>query len=155
MDFQLTEDQAFIRKTARDFAEKAAKPSAAERDHNRIWPTELVKQMGKLGFMGVAVSEQYSGSELDYVSYAIVIEELSRVDASLGVIASVNNSLVCYGLEKFGTDEQKHEVLAPLASGQKLGAFSLSEPGAGSDAAAQRTTAVRDGDYYVINGIKN
>lgn len=105
--------------------------------------------------MCVAVSEQYSGSELDYVSYAIVIEELSRVDASLGVIASVNNSLVCYGLEKFGTDEQKHEVLAPLASGQKLGAFSLSEPGAGSDAAAQRTTAVRDGDYYVINGIKN
>jgi alkylation response protein AidB-like acyl-CoA dehydrogenase len=155
MDFQLTEDQGFIRKTARDFAEKAAKPTAAERDHNRIWPADLVKQMGELGFMGVAVSEQYSGSELDYVSYAIVIEELSRVDASLGVIASVNNSLVCYGLEKFGTEEQKHEILAPLASGQKLGAFSLSEPGAGSDAAAQKTTAVRDGDYYVINGIKN
>jgi alkylation response protein AidB-like acyl-CoA dehydrogenase len=155
MDFQLTEDQIFIRKTARDFAEKAIAPTAAERDHDRIWPAELVKQMGELGFMGIAVSEEYGGSGLDYISYAIVIEELSRVDASLGVIASVNNSLVCYGLEKFGTEEQKHEVLAPLAAGQKLGAFSLSEPGAGSDAAAQKTTAVKDGDYYVINGIKN
>ncbi len=155
MDFQLTEDQEFIRKTARDFAEKAVKPTAAERDRDRIWPAELVRQMGELGFMGVAVSETYSGSELDYVSYAIVIEELSRVDASLGVIASVNNSLVCYGLEKFGTEAQKQEILAPLAAGQKLGAFSLSEPGAGSDAAAQKTTAVKDGDYYVINGVKN
>ncbi len=155
MDFRLTEDQEFIRKTARDFAEKAIKPSVAERDHNRIWPGELVKQMGELGFMGVAISEAYSGSELDYISYAIVIEELSRVDASLGVIASVNNSLVCYGLQKFGTQEQKQEILAPLAAGQKLGAFSLSEPGAGSDAAAQKTTATRDGDYYVINGVKN
>jgi butyryl-CoA dehydrogenase len=155
MDFQLTEDQIFIRKTARDFAEKSIAPTAAERDHDRIWPADLVKQMGELGFMGIAVSEEYGGSALDYISYAIVIEELSRVDASLGVIASVNNSLVCYGLEKFGTEAQKHEVLAPLASGQKLGAFSLSEPGAGSDAAAQKTTAVKDGDYYVINGIKN
>jgi alkylation response protein AidB-like acyl-CoA dehydrogenase len=155
MDFQLTEDQIFIRKAARDFAEKAIQPTAAERDRDRIWPADLVKQMGELGFMGIAVSEEYGGSGLDYISYAIVIEELSRVDASLGVIASVNNSLVCYGLEKFATEEQKHEVLAPLASGEKLGAFSLSEPGAGSDAAAQKTTAVKDGDYYVINGIKN
>lgn len=155
MDFKLTDDHEFIRKTARDFAEKSIKPSVAERDHDRIWPADLVKQMGDLGFMGVAISEQYGGSELDYISYAIVIEELSRVDASLGVIASVNNSLVCYGLEKFGTETQKQEILAPLASGQKLGAFSLSEPGAGSDAAAQKTTAARDGDYYVINGVKN
>jgi alkylation response protein AidB-like acyl-CoA dehydrogenase len=103
----------------------------------------------------VAVGEEYGGAALDYISYAIVIEELSRVDASLGVIASVNNSLVCYGLEQFGTDEQKREFLAPLASGRSLGAFSLSEPGAGSDAASQKTTAVRDGDEYVINGVKN
>ena len=155
MDFQLTEDQAFIRKTARDFAEKSIKPSVSERDHDRIWPGDLVRQMGELGFMGVAIDETYSGSGLDYISYAIIIEELSRVDASLGVIASVNNSLVCYGLEKFGSEAQKQEILAPLAAGQKLGAFSLSEPGAGSDAAAQKTTAVKDGDYYVINGIKN
>src|SRR5689334_6787610 len=145
MDFRLTEDHEFIRKTARDFAEKAIKPTVSERDRDRIWPAELVKQMGELGFMGVAIKEQFGGSELDYVSYAIVIEELSRVDASLGVIASVNNSLVCYGLERFGTDAQRQEILAPLASGRQLGAFSLSEPGAGSDAAAQKTTAVRDG----------
>lgn len=119
------------------------------------FPVDLVKKMGQLGLMGVAVSEQYGGAGLDYVSYAIVIEELSRVDASLGVIASVNNSLVCYGIETFGTEEQKRELLTPLASGRMLGAFSLSEPGAGSDAAAQKTTAVRDGDEYVINGIKN
>jgi alkylation response protein AidB-like acyl-CoA dehydrogenase len=111
--------------------------------------------MGQLGFLGVAVDEEHGGAGLDYISYAIVIEELSRVDASLGVIASVNNSLVCYGLEKFGTEEQKRELLIPLASGKQLGAFSISEPGAGSDAAAQKTTAVREGDEYVINGIKN
>ncbi|GIV98340.1 MAG: acyl-CoA dehydrogenase [Herpetosiphonaceae bacterium] len=155
MDFQLNEDQEFIRKTAREFAEKQVKPTAAERDEKKEWPAEIVKKMGELGFMGVAVSEEYGGAGLDYVSYAIVIEELSRVDASVGVIASVNNSLVCYGIEKFGTEEQKREILTPLASGQKLGAFSLSEPGAGSDAAAQKTIAVRDGDYYIINGIKN
>ena len=155
MDFRLTEDQEFIRKTARDFAEKVIKPTTAERDRDRIWPAEIVKQMGELGFLGVAVSEEYGGAGLDYISYAIMIEELSRVDAACGVIASVNNSLVCHGIETFGTEEQKHEVLVPLAAGQKLGAFSLSEPGAGSDAAAQKTTAVRDGDYYVINGIKN
>ena len=155
MDFRLTEDQEFIRKTARDFAEKTIKPTAAERDRDRIWPVDIVKQMGELGFLGVAIGEEYDGAGLDYISYAIIIEELSRVDASCGVIASVNNSLVCYGLERFGTEEQKRELLAPLAAGRKLGAFSLSEPGAGSDAAAQKTSAVRDGDYYVINGIKN
>ncbi|GAB4206579.1 MAG: acyl-CoA dehydrogenase [Roseiflexaceae bacterium] len=155
MQFALTEDQELLRQTVRDFAEKEAKPTVAHRDDAMEWPGELVKKMGQLGFLGVAVPEEYGGAGLDYVSYAIVIEELSRVDASLGVIASVNNSLVCHGIEKFGTEEQKRELLIPLASGRALGAFSLSEPGAGSDAAAQKTTAVRDGDHYVINGVKN
>ncbi|HYF66375.1 MAG TPA: acyl-CoA dehydrogenase [Herpetosiphonaceae bacterium] len=155
MDFKLTEDQEFMRKTARDFAEKECRPTVSERDEHKIWPAEIVKKMGALGFMGVAIDERYGGAGLDYISYSIMIEELSRVDASIGVIASVNNSLVCAGIEKFGTEEQKQEILAPLASGDKLGAFSLSEPGAGSDAAAQKTSAVADGDYYVINGTKN
>ncbi len=155
MHFQLTEDQQLLRDTVRQFVEKEARPTVAERDEHAIWPTELVQKMGEMGLLGVAVSEEYGGAALDYVSYAIVIEELSRVDASLGVIASVNNSLVCYGIEKFGSEEQKRELLLPLASGRALGAFSLSEPGAGSDAASQKTTAVRDGDAYVINGVKN
>ena len=155
MEFQASQDQQMLRDMVRQFVEKEAKPTAAQRDDEAIWPTELVKKMGELGLLGVAVKEEYGGSALDYISYAIVIEELSRVDASLGVIASVNNSLVCYGLERFGSEEQKRELLTPLAAGRSLGAFSLSEPGAGSDAAAQRTTAVRDGDDYVINGVKN
>jgi alkylation response protein AidB-like acyl-CoA dehydrogenase len=155
MHFAPTEDHELLREAVRTFAENEARPTVAQRDEEMIWPAELVKKMGQLGFMGVAVSEEYGGAGLDYVSYAIVIEELSRVDASLGVIASVNNSLVCYGLEQFGTEAQKRELLMPLASGQALGAFSLSEPGAGSDAAAQKTTAVREGDAYVINGVKN
>ncbi|NWF80503.1 MAG: acyl-CoA dehydrogenase [Chloroflexi bacterium] len=155
MQFQLSENQQMLRDTVRQFVEKEAAPSVARRDEEGIWPTELVKKMGELGLLGVAVREEYGGAGLDYLSYAIVIEELSRVDASLGVIASVNNSLVCHGIEKFGSEEQKRELLIPLASGRMLGAFSLSEPGAGSDAAAQKTTAVRDGDGYVINGIKN
>lgn len=155
MQFQLSEDQQMLRDMVRQFAEKEARASAAERDEHGIWPTDLVRQMGELGLMGVATSENYGGAGLDYVSYAIVIEELSRVDASLGVIASVNNSLVCHGIEKFGTEEQKREFLTPLAEGRMLGAFSLSEPGAGSDAAAQKATAVRDGDDYLINGVKN
>ncbi len=155
MDFRLSDDHEFIRRTVRDFAEKTIKPTAAERDRDRIWPGEIVRQMGELGFLGVAISEEYGGAGLDYISYAIIVEELSRVDASCGVIASVNNSLVCYGLERFGTEAQKQELLGPLASGRQLGAFSLSEPSAGSDAAAQKTMAVRDGDHYVINGIKN
>ncbi|NCC34188.1 MAG: acyl-CoA dehydrogenase [Chloroflexia bacterium] len=155
MKFHPTDDQQMLREMVRQFAEKEIAPTAAQRDEEGIWPTDLVRKMGELGLMGVAVNEDYGGSGLDYISYAIVVEELSRVDASLGVIASVNNSLVCYGIEKFGTEEQKRELLVPLASGQKLGAFSLSEPGAGSDAAAQKTTAVREGDTYIINGIKN
>jgi len=155
MDFQHSDDQQMLRDMVRQFVEKEARPTVAERDELGIWPDALVKQMGELGLLGVAVKEENGGAGLDYISYAIVIEELSRVDASLGVIASVNNSLVCYGIEKFGTEEQKREILTSLASGRTLGAFSLSEPGAGSDAAAQRTTAVRDGDFYVINGVKN
>src|SRR5215207_11203408 len=155
MNFAATDDHELLRQAVREFAEKEAGPTAAARDEAMEWPTALVKQMGQLGFLGVAVGEEYGGAGLDYISYAIVIEELSRVDASRGVIASVNNSLVCHGLERFGTKDQQRELLAPLASGRALGAFSLSEPGAGSDAAAQKTTAVREGDEYVINGIKN
>ena len=155
MEFQLSQDQQMLRDMVRQFVEKEATPTVAHRDDEAIWPTDLVKKMGELGLLGVAVKEEYGGAGLDYLSYALVIEELSRVDASLGVIASVNNSLVCHGLEKFGSEEQKRELLIPLASGRMLGAFSLSEPGAGSDAAAQKTTAVRDGDSYVINGVKN
>lgn len=155
MHFALTEDQELLRQTVRDFAEKEAKPTVAHRDDAMEWPADLVKTMGQLGFLGVAVAEEYGGAGLDYLSYALVIEELSRVDASLGVIASVNNSLVCHGIEKFGSEQQKRELLTPLASGRSLGAFSLSEPGAGSDAASQKTSAVRDGDHYVINGVKN
>ena len=155
MDFKLSDDQEFMRKAAREFAEGEIRATVAERDEHKIWPTDIVQKMGQLGFMGVAIDEAYGGAGLDYVSYAIMIEELSRVDASVGVIASVNNSLVCAGIEKFGTEEQKRDILTPLASGQKLGAFSLSEPGAGSDAAAQKTRAVEDGDYYIITGTKN
>jgi butyryl-CoA dehydrogenase len=155
VDFRPSDDQQMLRDMVRQFAEREAKPTVAERDERAEWPEALVKKMGELGLMGVAVSEEYGGAGLDYISYAIVIEELSRVDASLGVIASVNNSLCCYGLEKFGSEEQKRELLVPLASGRALGAFSLSEPGAGSDAAAQKTTAAREGEEYVINGVKN
>ncbi|GAB4111089.1 MAG: acyl-CoA dehydrogenase [Roseiflexaceae bacterium] len=155
MHFQPSADHELLREAVRDFAEREAKPSVAERDEAMQWPTDLVRKMGQLGFMGVSVAEEYGGAGLDYQSYAIVIEELSRVDASLGVIASVNNSLVCYGLEQFGNEQQKREILTPLAAGWQLGAFSLSEPGAGSDAASQKTTAVRDGDHYIINGVKN
>ncbi|RRR69378.1 MAG: acyl-CoA dehydrogenase, partial [Candidatus Viridilinea halotolerans] len=155
MDFQFSQDQQMLRDMVRQFAEQEGGPSAAARDEEGLWPTELVAKMGALGLLGVAVHEDFGGAGLDYVSYAMVIEELSRVDASLGVIASVNNSLVCYGIEEFGSEAQKRELLTPLAEGRMLGAFSLSEPGAGSDAAAQKTTAVRDGDTYVINGVKN
>lgn len=155
MDFALSQDHELLRQSVRDFAEKEGRPTAAERDEHMQWPDALVKKMGQLGFLGVSVPEEYGGAGMDNISYAIVIEELSRVDASLGVIASVNNSLVCYGIEQFGTEAQKQDFLIPLASGTMLGAFSLSEPGAGSDAASQKTTAVREGDEYVINGVKN
>lgn len=155
MDFTLTSEQETIRTRTRQFAENEVRPSVAQRDRGAIWPGELIERMGDLGFLGIATGKQYGGLGLDYVSYALMIEELSRVDAALGVIASVTNSLVCYGLEKYGTEQQKRQFLVPLARGEQVGSFSLSEPGAGSDAAAQQTTAVRDGDHYVINGTKN
>ena len=155
MNFQLNETQKMIRETARQFAHDELAATAESRDEKEEFPYDAVKKLGELGFMGMMVSEQYGGAGLDTVSYSLAVEEISRVDASCGVIMSVNNSLVCYGLNDFGNDEQKQKLLIPLASGKKLGAFALSEPEAGSDATNQRTMAVRDGDCYILNGIKN
>ncbi|MCA9740428.1 MAG: acyl-CoA dehydrogenase [Deferribacteres bacterium] len=155
MDFSLSEEQLMIRQTTREFAEKELAADARERDAEERFPKEQVKKMGELGFMGIMVDPKYSGGGMDTVSYCIMIEELSRVDASAGVIASVNNSLVCAGIEKFGTETQKQAFLAPLAAGKKLGSFCLSEPSTGSDASALQTTATRDGDDWIINGTKN
>lgn len=155
MNFELNETHIMIRETARKFAEEKLAPSADERDEKEIFPAEAVKEMGELGFMGMMVSEQYGGAGLDTISYALAMEEISKVDASAGVIMSVNNSLVCWGIETYGSDQQKDKYLKDLATGKKLGAFALSEPEAGSDATNQRTTAVRDGNSYVLNGTKN
>ena len=155
MDFSLSEEQLMIRQTTREFAEKELAADARERDAEERFPKEQVKKMGELGFMGIMVDPKYSGGGMDTVSYCIMIEELSRVDASAGVIASVNNSLVCAGIEKFGPETQKQAFLAPLAAGKKLGSFCLSEPSTGSDASALQTTATRDGDDWIINGTKN
>src|SRR5690606_35611733 len=153
--FELTEEQKMIRDVARDFAQNELKPGVIERDENQIFPSEQIKKLGELGFMGMMVDPQYGGSGLDSVSYVLAMEELSKIDASTSVVISVNNSLVCYGLEKFGTEEQKQKYLIPLASGEKIGAFCLSEPEAGSDASSQRTTAIDMGDHYLLNGTKN
>ncbi len=155
MDFQLTETHMMIRDMARKFADEELAPSADVRDEREEFPAEQVRRMGDLGMLGMMVSEKYEGAALDTLSYVLAEEEVSRVDASAGVIMSVNNSLVCWGLEQFGSDEQKDRYLADLATGRKLGAFALSEPEAGSDATNQRTTARRDGDGYVLNGTKN
>src|SRR3954454_5002274 len=155
MQFSLTEEQTAVQRTAHDFATNEVLPKAAEIDREHRHPTELVKRMAELGFLGIAVPEQYGGSGFDNICYALAMEEISRACASTGVIMSVNNSLVCDPLNKFATDEQKQEYLAPLASGKLLGCFALSEPEAGSDAAAQKTFAKPDGDDYVITGIKN
>lgn len=155
MIFELTEEQKMIRDVARDFAQNELKPGVIERDENQIFPSEQIKKLGELGFMGMMVDPQYGGSGLDSVSYVLAMEELSKIDASTSVVISVNNSLVCYGLEKFGTEEQKQKYLIPLASGEKIGAFCLSEPEAGSDASSQRTTAIDMGDHYLLNGTKN
>ncbi len=155
MQFELTEDQRAIRDAARDFAESEIAPSASERDLTAEFPAEIVKKLGELGFMGMMVSPEWGGAGMDTISYVLAIEEVSKKDASVGVIMSVNNSLVCYGIEKYGTVEQKEKYLKPLATGQLLGAFCLSEPEAGSDATEQRTVAVLDGDHYVLNGMKN
>ena len=155
MNFNLTEEQIQIRDAARDFAINEIAPSSVERDINAEFPADIVKQLGEMGFMGMMVSPEWGGSGLDTVSYVLAMEEISKVDASVGVIMSVNNSLVCFGLEKWGTNEQKEKYLRPLAMGQKLGAFCLSEPEAGSDATNQKTEAVKDGDFYILNGMKN
>jgi alkylation response protein AidB-like acyl-CoA dehydrogenase len=155
MDFQLSETHVMIRDTARQFAQDELAPSVLERDEKELFPYDAVKKMGELGFMGMMVSETYGGAGLDTVAYVLALEEIGKVDASACVIMSVNNSLVCWGLETYGSEEQKQKFLVDLASGKKLGAFALSEPEAGSDATNQRTTATRDGDFYVLNGTKN
>ena len=155
MDLQLTEEQIAVRDAARDFAQNVLKPGVIERDRDQRFPTEEIKQLGELGFMGMMVDPQYGGSGMDTISYALAIEEISKIDASASVCMSVNNSLVCYGLQAFGSEEQKQKFLVPLASGQRIGAFCLSEPEAGSDATSQRTTAVDMGDHYLLNGTKN
>ena len=155
MVFDLTEEQRMIQEMARNFAQKEVLPKAAELDETGRYPGELVRQMAELGLMGVAVPEEYGGSGMDNICYAIAMEEIARACASTAVIMSVNNSLVCDPLLKFGTEEQKTKYLVPLASGKKLGCFGLTEPGAGSDAGSQKTTAVRNSDHYVVNGTKN
>jgi butyryl-CoA dehydrogenase len=155
MDFELTEDQQLLQQVVRDFATQRVAPLAAEIDENHRYPEELVAEMAEMGLLGVTVPEVYGGAEMDTISYVIAMEEISRACASTGVIMSVNNSLVCDPLMKFATEEQKRQWLKPLAQGQLLGCFALSEPGTGSDAAAQTCMAVRDGDDWVINGTKN
>jgi alkylation response protein AidB-like acyl-CoA dehydrogenase len=155
MHFELTEEQQMIRQAARDFAQTELKPGVIERDEHQKFPTEQIKKLGELGFMGLMVPQQYVGSGMDTVSYVLAMEELSKIDASASVVVSVNNSLVCYGLEKYGTEEQKQKYLVPLAMGEKIGAFCLSEPEAGSDATSQKTTAIDMGDHYLLNGTKN
>lgn len=155
MNFDLTEDQILIQESAKDFAQNEIVPSSVQRDKDSVFPSEIVKKLGELGFMGMMVSPEYGGAGLDAVSYVLAMIEISKVDASVGVIMSVNNSLVCFGLEKYGNDFIKEKYLTPLAKGSKLGAFALSEPEAGSDATKQKTTADKKGDFYVINGIKN
>jgi alkylation response protein AidB-like acyl-CoA dehydrogenase len=155
MLFELSEEQLMIQQAARDFAQTELKPGVIERDEHQKFPTEQVKKLGELGFLGMMVDPKYSGSGMDAVSYVLVMEELSKVDASASVVVSVNNSLVCYGLESYGNEAQKEKYLKPLASGEKIGAFCLSEPEAGSDATSQQTTAEDMGDYYLLNGTKN
>ena len=155
MNLQLPEEQIAVREAARDFAQNVLKPGVIERDREQRFPAEEIKQLGELGFMGMMVDPEYGGSGMDTVSYALAMEEISKIDASASVCMSVNNSLVCYGLQAFGTEEQKQKYLVPLASGQKIGAFCLSEPEAGSDATSQRTTAIDMGDHYLLNGTKN
>ena len=155
MDFNLTEEQLMVQKAARDFAQNELLPGVIERDDKQIFPADEIKKMGELGFMGVMVDPKYGGSGLDTISYVLAMEEISKVDASASVVMSVNNSLVCWGLQAFGNEEQKQQWLPLLASGQIHGAFCLSEPEAGSDATSQKTTAIDMGDHYLVNGTKN
>jgi len=155
MNFDFTEDQLMIQQSAKEFAEAEIAPSAVERDINAEFPSEIVKKLGELGFLGMMVPPEFGGAGLDTISYVLAMIEVSKVDASVGVIMSVNNSLVCYGLEKYGSDYIKQNYLTQLAKGEKLGAFALSEPEAGSDATKQKTTAHKDGEFFVLNGMKN
>lgn len=155
MYFELTEEQKAVKEAARDFARNELLPGVIERDREMKFPTEQVKKMGQMGFLGMMVSPEYGGGGLDTISYVLAMEEISKIDASCAVIMSVNNSLVCWGLETYGTEEQKRKYLPKLASGEWIGSFCLSEPEAGSDATSQKTTALDMGDYYLLNGTKN
>jgi alkylation response protein AidB-like acyl-CoA dehydrogenase len=155
MFFELNEEQLAVREAAREFAQKELKPGVIERDAKGIFPTEQVKKMGELGFLGMMVSPEYGGGGMDTMSYVLAMEELSKVDNSCSVIVSVNNSLVCWGIETYGTEAQKAKYLPKLSSGEWIGSFCLSEPEAGSDATSQRTTAIDMGDHYLLNGTKN
>ncbi len=155
MLFQLSEEHLMIQQAARDFAQQELLPGVIERDEHQKFPAEQIKRLGELGFLGMMVSPQYGGSGLDTISYVLAMEEISKVDASTSVVMSVNNSLVCWGIETFGNEEQKQKYLVPLAKGEIIGGFCLSEPEAGSDATSQRTTAFDMGDYYLLNGTKN
>jgi len=155
MNFSLTEEHVMIRDAARDFAQTELLPGVIDRDNKQEFPDALVKKMGDLGFLGIMVDPNYGGSGMDTLSYVLIMEELSKVDASASVIVSVNNSLVCYGIEQYGSEEQKQKYLTKLATGEFIGAFCLSEPEAGSDATSQKTTAIDMGDHYVLNGTKN
>jgi alkylation response protein AidB-like acyl-CoA dehydrogenase len=155
MNFSLSEEQELIQQAAKDFAQNELLPGVIERDEKQEFPKEEVKKMGELGFLGMMVDPKYGGSGLDTLSYVLVMEELSKIDASSSVIVSVNNSLVCWGLETFGTDAQKEKYLTRLTTGEAIGAFCLSEPEAGSDATSQKTTAIDKGDHYILNGTKN
>ncbi len=155
MNFELTEEQLAVRSAARDFAQNVLKSGVIARDNEQRFPAEEIKQLGELGFMGMMVDPKYGGGGMDTISYSIAMEEISKIDASVSVCMSVNNSLVCWGLETYGNEEQKQKYLVPLAKGEKIGAFCLSEPEAGSDATSQQTTAIDKGDYYLLNGTKN
>jgi alkylation response protein AidB-like acyl-CoA dehydrogenase len=155
MNFEFTEEQLMIQQAARDFAQRELIHDVIERDSNSIYPTEHVKKLAELGFLGMLVDPKYDGGGMDTISYVLAMEEISKIDSSVSVIMSVNNSLVCYGIEAYGTEEQKEKFLKPLARGEKIGAFLLSEPEAGSDATSQRTTAEDKGEYYLVNGTKN
>ena len=155
MNFDFTEEQLAVQEAARDFAQAELLPGVIERDNKQEFPAEQIKKMGELGFLGMMTNPKYNGGGMDSISYVLAMEEISKIDASCSVVMSVNNSLVCWGLEKFGTEEQKQKYLTKLTTGEKIGAFCLSEPEAGSDATSQRTTAVDMGDHYLLNGTKN
>ena len=155
MNFELTEEHLMIRQAARDFAQNELKAGVIERDEHQKFPAEQIRKMGELGFLGMMVDPKYGGGGMDTVSYVLAMEEISKVDASASVVMSVNNSLVCWGLERYGSEEQKQKYLVPLAKGEIIGAFCLSEPEAGSDATSQHTTAIYAGEHYILNGTKN